>query len=72
MLRIMITKMMMTSTPMMVPIIPLFMARPPLVLLRYPRTQDSKQGSGTANSSPGRLTASSVVCSASPSTFTDK
>jgi hypothetical protein len=46
MLRIMITKIMMTKTPMMVPIIPLFMARPPLVLLRYPRTRTVNRGRG--------------------------
>jgi hypothetical protein len=31
-----ITKMMMTSTPMMTPIIPRFMAEPPLVVLDVP------------------------------------
>ncbi len=37
-----ITKMMMTSTPMMTPIIPRFMAGPPLVLLGVPAYRGHK------------------------------
>ncbi len=37
-----ITKMMMTSTPMMTPIIPRFMAGPPLVLLGVPAHRGRK------------------------------
>ena len=37
-----ITKTMMTSTPMMVPIIPRFMAGPPLVLLEVPASRGDK------------------------------
>jgi hypothetical protein len=44
-----ITKMMMTSTPMMVPIIPRFMDRPPLVLMRYPRTDWVNMETGFVN-----------------------